>query len=446
MSKSRSASIVLGLLMTAFLVAPSAPAQQSLGSITGTVTDSSGAVVPDVKVTIANVQTGLLQTATTSSAGSYSVFDLPIGTYTVTFSKEGFSTRTNSQVLLQSNRTTTLDASLQPGTVTTTVTVTSTPLLNKVDTTNGYVLGPSVIQAIPLGTGSFTQLAILSPGVNADLLAGSGTGAGLGNQDIWANGQRDTSNSFSFNGVNANNVFNGKSSSSVSENRFVLNTGESFLAGGTIQTSTTVYDAIGQGLPTPPPETMEEIRVNTSMYDASQGANSGAHVEVITQSGTNQFHGQAYEYFQNDVFNAAPFFYNATSPAIPTPELRRNTFGATLGGPIKKDKMFFFGSYQGVRVRDQQGAIANSTVPLQLTNDRSPAGLAAVANAQGGNNVTPGDLNPAAVAIMQAKLPNGQYLVPTPNVTNATDATTLGYDAAIFGPPSTFTANQVNGN
>ena len=102
------------------------------------------------------------------------------------------------------------------------------PHLNQTDTTNGYTLNQEVIQNIPLGTDSFTQLAILSPGVNADLLNSSGTGAGFGNQNIFANGQRSSSNSFKFNGVNASNIFNGNTSSSVSANRFVLGTGESF--------------------------------------------------------------------------------------------------------------------------------------------------------------------------------------------------------------------------
>src|SRR4029077_4147767 len=168
-----------------------------------------------------------------------------------------------------------------------------TPLRNEVDTTVGYVLDSSTIQNTPLGTGSFTQLAILSPGVSADFLAGSGTNSGLGNQAIWANGQRDSSNSFSMNGVSTNNLFNGKSSSQVSEQRYTLNTGQfnAPTGGGEVQTNVTVYNAIGQGLPTPPPETLEEMRVNTAQYDSSQGGNSGAHVELITKSGTNAFHG-----------------------------------------------------------------------------------------------------------------------------------------------------------
>src|SRR6266436_1022505 len=172
----------------------SALAQQTLGSINGTVTDSSGGVVQNAIVKIHNVATGLEQTTKSKSDGSFSIVDLPIGTYTVTFSQSSFKTEIHSQVLVQGNRTTTINASLQPGEVTATITVTGTPLLNETDTTNGYTLGSEIIETIPLGTGSFTQLAILAPGVNADLLGGSGTNAGLGNQNIFANGQRDTSN------------------------------------------------------------------------------------------------------------------------------------------------------------------------------------------------------------------------------------------------------------
>ncbi len=110
--------------------------------------------------------------------------------------------------------------------------------MNQTDATTGYVVDQATIEATPLGTGSFTQLAILSPGVHADFLGGAGSNAGLGNQAIFANGQRDTSNSFSLNGISTNNLFNGNSTSQVGENRFVLNTGESFGAGGEIQTST----------------------------------------------------------------------------------------------------------------------------------------------------------------------------------------------------------------
>lgn len=446
----RALNRLLSLSLSSFLLcsmSSSAWAQQLLGSITGTVTDSSGAVVLQTQVKIQSAATGLERTAETNGAGAYQFFGVPPDTYNVTFTKDGFKTSSHPEVLVQANRTTTVDVTLQAGAVTTTIEVTATPLLNKVDTTNGYVLSSAVIEAIPLGTGSFTQLAILSPGVNADLLSGSGTNAGLGNQAIWANGQRDTSNSFSFNGIDANNLFNGKSSSSVGEARFLPNTGEHFLAGGQIQTNTSVYDAIGQGLPTPPPETIEELRVNTSMYDAAQGANSGAHVELMTKSGTNDFHGSTYWYHQSSGWNAAPFFYNA-SPDIPqdqkVPALHRNVVGGTVGGPIIQNKLFFFGSYQGVRDHDQLNGTYHASVPLALTNDRSATALAALASTQSGKMVTPSQIDPTALAIIGAKV-NGQYVIPSPTITDPKTAGNLGYDAVIQGTPS-FSANQANAN
>src|ERR1700676_305679 len=238
-------------------------AQQFEGSINGTVTDSSGGSVGQATVKVRNLATNFEQTAGTKNDGAYSLIDLPIGTYGVTVTKDGFKVEEFTEILVRGGQTTTVNAQLQTGLVSSTITVSGTPLLNETDTTVGYTLGAEQIQQIPLGTGSFTQLAIMSPGVSADLLGGSGTNAGLGNQAIFANGQRDTSNSFSFNGINANNLFNGKSTSQVGANRFVLSTGENFLAhGGEIQTSTSVYNAIGNGLPSAPSETLEELRVN----------------------------------------------------------------------------------------------------------------------------------------------------------------------------------------
>src|SRR5579864_7865925 len=308
MKVSRLVLACLGLIC--LLTAP-AQAQQTLGSINGTVTDSSGGVIHNATVKIHNLATGFEQTVSTKSDGSFNIADLPIGTYSVTFSRDSFKTEVHSQILVQGNRTTTVNGSLQPGEVNVTVTVSGTPLMNQTDTTNGYVVDQQLIEETPLGTGSFTQLAILSPGVHADFLGGAGSNAVLGNQAIFANGNRDTSNSFSLNGTSTNNLFNGNSTSQVGENRFVLNTGENFGSGGGIQTSTSVYGAIGQALPTPPPDAIQEISVNASMYDATQGNSSGAHIGVLTKSGTNALHGEIYEKFQNSVWNAAPFFYNA---------------------------------------------------------------------------------------------------------------------------------------
>jgi Carboxypeptidase regulatory-like domain len=431
------------------------PAQQTLGSVNGTVTDTSGAVVQKASVKIRNTGTNLVVTVESKEDGSFSAAYLPIGSYEVTFSKDGFKTAVFSAILVQGNRTTTVDASLVPGSVSSSVTVESTPLLNQTDASNGYTMGRDVIQSVPLGTGSFTQLAILAPGTSADFLSGSGSNEGLGNQGIVANGQRDTSNTFTFNSVNANNLFNGNSTSNIADSRFTLNTGEIFGTGGQVQTNTSVFDAIGQGLPTPPVETIQELQVTTSMYDASQGSTAGAHIELTTISGTNAYHGQLYEYFQNSVFDAAPTFLVPNEFFSGAPPLHRNVFGGTIGGPILKDKLFFFGSYQGQRISDAlNGAFSGVPTLAGLTDsNRSAAGLTALVNADNSCGqfkdpkcITLSEVDPTALALFNAKGSNGQFIIPSEAGTIGGESNIQKYNSAITGPPSTFKANQVNGN
>ncbi len=456
------------LLLAIYAFVPSALyAQQTLGSIDGVVTDSTGAVVPQADVSVRNVGTNLTVTAQTKGDGSFSVAALPIGTYEVTITKQGFEKAVYPQILVQGNLTATVKATLQPGEITTSVTVNATPLLNETDTSNGYTLGTDVIQSTPLGTGSFTQLALLAPGTSADFLSGSGSNEGLGNQGIWANGQRDTSNSFSFNSVNADNLFNGNSTSNMADSRFTLNTGEIFGAGGQVQTNTSVYDAIGEGLPTPPTETIQELQVTTSMYDASMGQKSGAHIELTTISGTNDYHGQAYEYFQNSALDAAPTFVVKNPFFSGAPPLHRNVFGGTIGGPIKKDKLFFFASYQRQQLSDALNGTFNGVPTLAgLTDaDRTDttalvnlvnydAGLSttlggACTNSSKVKCITTGQVDPVALNLFQLKLKNGQYLIPSDTI----GVNNLGYESslqkfnsAISGPPSTFNADQANAN
>lgn len=457
MTHKISRSIFLLLILSACLPLAT-KAQQTLGSINGTVTDTSNAVVLKAAVQVKNLGTGLTVDATTQNDGSYNVANLPIGTYSVSISKQGFKTEVHSNILVRGNLTTTVNATLQPGEVSSTVTVTGTPLLNQTDTTNGYTLGTEVIENTPLGTGSFTQLAILAPGVSADFLSGSGSNEGLGNQGIVANGQRDTSNSFTFNSVNANNLFNGNSTSNIADSRFTLNTGEIFGAGGQVQTNTSVFDAIGEGLPTPPVETIQELHVSTSMYDASQGSSSGAHIELTTKSGTNDLHGQAYEYFQNNAFDAAPTFLAKNAFFSGAPPLHRNVFGATLGGPIKRNKLFFFVSYQGQRVRDAlNGAFSGVPTLHGLTDsNRDATSLVNLVNADDSCGtpknpacITTGQVDTTALALFQAKTKSGQFIIPSESLGTNIGATETGiqrFNSAIAGPPSTFNADQINGN
>jgi Carboxypeptidase regulatory-like domain len=414
---------------------PGARAQQTLGGMTGTVVDTSGALIPGVTVTIVGDQTKLTRTLETTQTGSYDFVNLPIGVYTVTFGHTGFQTLDIPSIQVQADRTVTVNATLKIGEVGQTVTVRETPLVNAVDTTNGYVMDKAEIDTVPLPTGSFTGLAMLSPGVNEELPAGTGANAGLGNQPVWANGQRDTSNTFLLNGVDARNLFNGKTTSQVASSRVVNETGvstSSALSALPVQSSASIYLGIGESIPSPAPETVQEVRVNTSMYDAQQGGTSGAHIDMSTTSGTNDIHGQAYIHRGTNWLNADPYFFNA-DPNIPTdeknPGLHRYTAGGGMGFPIIKNKVFFYGAYQHTHSSDDEIGISRPTVPPGLTNDRSPAALAAVGNnnnlssalglSDGAINpvvgLNAGDVNPIAYTFFNYKLPNGQYLIPSAN-------------------------------
>ncbi len=420
-------------LLLSMAFSTSALAQRTLGGITGTVTDKTGSVLPETSVTIVGDETKLTRTLKTNANGSYDFVNLPIGTYTLTFTHDGFQTQRVPSILVQADRTATVNATLPVGQVGTVVDVQADPMMNAVDTTNGYVLEKEQIDEIPLPTGSFTGLAILSPGVNAELPSGTGANAGLGNQPIWANGQRDTSNTFLLNGVDASNLFNGKSTSSVASARIVNNTGVAGASSTTaevIQSTASPYLAIGQALPTPAPETVQEFRVNTSMYDAQQGSTSGAHIDMSTSSGTNNLHGSAWGHRGTDALNAAPYFYKQ-DPNIPAnekvPQLHRYTAGGKFGGALIKDKLFGFASYEHTHVSDLEIGTSRTAVPTGLTNDRSAAALAAVSAANWDPNATngiavnptvgtaPGDINSVSFALLNYKLPNGQYLIPSAN-------------------------------
>ena len=184
-----------GLVVLAVLICSELGfAQQTLGSLNGTVMDSSGAAVPGATVTATDAAINVSATTTTQATGFFQIFNLPIGTYVIKVSRQGFQVTELAKIPVQEARATTVNATLKIGSTTESVVVTATPLLNATDTTNGYTLDSSQIDLTPLATGSFTQMAVLSPGVNAELLSNLDSNAGLGNQPIWANGQRDTSN------------------------------------------------------------------------------------------------------------------------------------------------------------------------------------------------------------------------------------------------------------
>lgn len=424
--------ILAPLLVAVVCICPNLPAQQTVGGITGEVTDPSGGVIVDATVTVLDEQTALSRTVKTNGTGIYSIVNLPIGTYTLTFTAEGYTVQKTQHITVQADRTATVNASLKVGQTSTTIEVDATPLMNATDTTNGYVMEKDQIDEVPLATGSFTGLAILSPGLNAELPGGTGVNSGMGNASIWANGQRDTSNAFLINGVDASNFFNGKSTSQVESQRVVNNTGGPASSGttsaGVEQSSVSVYLSIGNAIPTPAPETLQEVRVNSSMYDAQQGSASGAHIDMSTSSGGNSLHGGLYGRRGTNWINAAPFFFK-NNTGIPSadknPQLHRYTAGGTVGGPLIKDKLFYFFAYQHLHISDQETGDTLLAVPPGLSDsNRDAAGLADLTNAnwsgtdaENGFSVSSSDWanNPVGLALFQAKLPNGQWLVPNDN-------------------------------
>jgi hypothetical protein len=470
---------VVVLALCFLTVAGDAFGQQTLGSINGAVMDSSGAAVPDAMVTATQEQTSATTTGKSAKDGYFQLLNLPTGDYTVNVKRDGFKEEVLKHIHVSEAKASTIKASLQVGEVTTSVEVTETPLMNATDTTNGYTLDHDQIQNIPLATGSFTQAAILAPGVSAELLSGIGTNEGLGNQAIWANGQRDTSNSFRVDGVDVTNLFNGKTASQDASQRYAFNIGQGSSLGGQAQTNTSVYGSNGNGLATPPPEMIQEISVQTSMYDAQSGENSGAHVEVSTPSGSNQYHGSIYGMHATNFINAAPFFFKQDAVGLPhgtvplsevNPQLHKELVGALGSGPIIPNKLFFYAGYQFMHDSDQFKGFSTLAVPLGLTNDRSTAGLQAAYNsyniatncygnygsglkyatadacyADNANQVKTyapytGPIDGVAAALFNAKLPNGQYLLPS--VQNTDAGNLLGGNANVFlGGASLFDTN-----
>jgi len=424
-------------------------AQQTLGGITGSVTDPSGSVIPGATVTLLDEQTSATRTATTNGTGTYSFVDLPIDSYTVTIAAGGFATQKTPHINVQGNRTATLNAQLKIAAAGTTDLVEATPLMNAVDTTNGYVMDKTQIDSVPLPTGSFTGLAIQSAGVNAELSGGTGANSGLGNAPIWSNGQRDTSNSFLLNGVDASNLFNGKSTSQVPSARVINSTGVSSStgAGGVIQTLASIYLSIGNAIPTPAPEMLSEVRVNASMYDATQGSTSGAHIDMSTASGSNTFHGTAYVHRGTDWLNAAPFFFNQDDDipaANKVPQLHRYTVGVTAGGPLIKDKLFGFAAYQHLHVSDQEIGDSVIDVPVGLSDDRSADALATITNNSFGTSLDGSKIDPTALALFNSpSLPGepGKWLIPN-DARNGAAPTVAHIDNAFLPGTGRFTADM----
>lgn len=447
---------LLAMVAAIALCGSSLRAQQTLGGITGEVTDPQGGVIPNATISLLDENTGFERTAKTNTSGIYTFVNLPISSYTLTYTADGFDIQKTPHIAVQANRTATVNAQLRVAAAKgETIEVDATPLMNAVDTTNGYVLDTAQIESVPLSTGSFTGVAILSTGVNAELPGGTGAVSGLGNAPIWSNGQRDTSNSFLLNGVDASNLFNGKSTSQVPSARVINSTGVSSStgAGGVIQTLASIYLSIGNAIPTPAPEMLSEVRVNASMYDAQQGSTSGAHIDMSTASGTNQYHGSTYVHRGSSWLNAAPFFFNQDEdiPAYnKVPQLHRYVVGGNVGGPIIKDKLFGFLAYQHLQVSDQEIGDSVIDVPVGLSDNRSASALADLANNSFGTNITSAQIDRTALALFNSPaLPGepGKWLIPNDALAALGKAPTVAHiDNAFIPGTGRFKADMAVGD
>lgn len=286
-------------------------AQGTGGRVLGRISDPSGAVLANTKITATNDATGVVRDAVSNDSGDYVFPELPVGTYSLTFDLTGFKKAVRHGIALDVNQVITLNMTMQLGAAQEIVDVTSeAPLVETSSTQLGAVVNNRSVNELPLNERDTYQFLQLQPGVQSQLGSSGGTFYGSDKAGaVSVNGGRSRSNNFSVNGGDANDLF--------------------------------------VNLPTiqPTPDAIEEFRVISNTFDAEYGRNSGAVVNVVTKSGTNQFHGNLYEYFRNKVLNAQGYFNTIK------PQFNQNQFGGTFGGPLRKDRTFFFTSYEGRRVR-----------------------------------------------------------------------------------------------
>jgi hypothetical protein len=238
--------------------------------------------------------------------------------------------------------------------------------------------------------------------------------------------------------------------------RYQFNIGQGTSVGGLETTGTSVYGSNGNSLPSPPPEFMQELRVNTSMYDAQQGATSGAQIDVNTASGTNTWHGQMFGTFADNVLNAAPFYFKqqyllaqqgvgAFPLNLVNPQLHRWTTGATMGGPLLKDKLFLFLGYQHIYASDEATGVSQLNVPVGLSNDRTldATGLPLAASTWANGAAYTGAYSQQALDLLQSTLPNGQYLIPS---AQSTQPYAYGVPNVTLGGVSVLAGDKANGS
>ncbi len=381
------------------------------GAITGTVQDPSGAFVANADVRITNQETGVLERSVkTGTDGSFTAPLMPVGTYAVNVQAPGFREAKFPGIVVRVTETTRMTAKLSTQAVQQQIEVQAeVQTVNTSDATTGQAIDSNTIRALPLATQNFQQLLTLSTGAQSEL--NKATQLGRGDVRMQVNGQREDNNNYLIEGVSVTDY-------NVAE---LTNT------------------------PLPNPDVVQEFKVQTSLYDASQGRNGGGNINAILKSGTNTFHGDVYEFFRNTKLDANEYFLKQTGS--PRPVIQQNIFGGSLGGPVSPGgKMgFFFLNYQGTRQRsgDSPGTLISTFIPYVPASLRGPANAGALASAFGVSSADPVAVSLLSFQSDQFGAPANGYLFPMPNAPGANPGDLVQFTVS---KPGKFTDNQLTAN
>ena len=348
----RAATRGSGLTVLALFSVTALLAQNA--EISGLITDPSGGAVPGAHILVENSSTAATRAVSSNQQGEYSVPALLSGPYHITIEANGFKTLHQNGIVLEVDQRARLDFALTLGSDTETITVQgNAPLLNTSDASVSTVIGNRFVENLPLNGRNFSSLIDLAPGVVL-------TQANQYDQGQFSvNGQRPDANYFMVDGVSAN-----------------VGVGSGNTAQGSAGQlpATSIFGGTSNLVPL---DALEEFRIQTSTFAPEYGRTPGAQISVVTKSGTNAFHGTAFEYFRNDKLDANDWFANAKGVA--RPELRQNDFGGVLGGPLRKDQLFVFGAYEGLRVR--QPHVANTYEPDAASRQYAASAVQSLLNA-----------------------------------------------------------------
>ena len=410
--RPRSSFYLLTLILILVFHSSTFGQSGTVGALTGVVKDPTGANLPGVSVVVRNIGTGATRTAISGEDGHWTLPALPTGTYEVSYEITGFKKLVRERVEVEASVPRTLEDRLEIGEIGAVINITEGAALITPETSAvARQLSSEQLVQVPTSTRSFTQLLSAEAGVSADLSPVLTNGNG--NQSPSVNGTRTTSTSLFFNGIDATNITSNEGS---------LN-----------------------GNIAPAPETLSEVKLQTSLYDASTGRSGGGNFQLITKSGTNQFNGSAYFYLQNEKFNANDFFFN--KDRIERPKARRNEGGFTIGGPIIKDRFFFFGGYQHTSAETGFVPTASSITVLPaalrlISGERTkenlfaafrqlnPGIVASISKAQCNGPTDRNCISDVAVRLLNLRNPaTGDFIIPAPRL----GPEPLGSDIGVTG-------------